>query len=155
MRESMVFLLLVLLAGCGIEPHNTIGPDNPVHNGSKENIKKPAAVDDSMGAKSEVFCKVQNIFDNNCIKCHSANGQSPSLVRGSAPSVLINQKGHHGQQIVKPGSSSDSELFKLISSTDPNHRMPKGAPPLAKEDIELIKTWIDAGASFTCSQRSS
>lgn len=153
MRAYPALLLIVVFAGCGIEPHNTIGSDNPVHNGDKE-IKKPVTTDDSSGTKSELFCKVQNIFDNNCIKCHSANGLSPSLVRGFDHSVLTNKKGHHGNNLVQPGAATESELFNLISSTDPDHRMPKNAPPLAKEDIELIKTWINTGASFTCSQRS-
>lgn len=150
MRVNPIVLLFVLYAGCGIEPHNTIGSDIPVQNGDKH-IKKPTATDDSNKAKSELFCKVQEVFDNSCIKCHSTNGQSPSLVRGFAH-ALINKKGHHGDQLIKAGVSSESELYKLITSADPNHRMPKNSPPLAKEDIELIRTWIDTGASFTCSQ---
>ncbi len=153
MRVNFAMLLFVAFAGCGIEPHNTIGSDSPVHNGDKE-VKKPATTDDSGSAKSDLFCQVQKIFDDNCIKCHSANGLSPSLARGFDQSVLINKKGHHGNQLVKPGEATKSELFHLITSTDPNHRMPKNGPPLKKEDIELIQTWINTGASFSCSQRS-
>ncbi len=152
MRVSLTILLFIFYAGCGIEPHNTIGPDLPIYNGDQDKPTKTSATDDSISSKTQIFCKVQKVFDDNCIKCHSEKGQLPSLVRGFAQSALIDKKGHHGNYLVKPNASNESGLFKLISSTDPNHRMPKNAPPLAKEDIQLIRTWIDTGASFTCSQ---
>lgn len=155
MRLSRTILLLMLFAGCGIEPHNTIGQDQPIHNGDHDKPKKPSVPDDSIGSKAQIFCKVQKVFDDNCIKCHSEKGQPPSLVRGFAQSALIDKKGHHGNYLVKPNASKESEIFNLITSTDPGHRMPKNAPPLKKEDIELIRTWIDTGASFTCSEGNS
>lgn len=152
MRVSPTIWFLIIYAGCGIEPHNTIGPDQPTHNGDQDKPKKPSSIDDSISSKTQIFCKVQKIFDDSCIKCHSEKGQQPLLLRGFAQSGLIDKKGHHGDYLVKPNASKESELFNLITSTDPNHRMPKNAPPLAREDIELIRTWIDTGASFTCSQ---
>lgn len=152
MRTILTMLVLGIYISCGLDPQYDIEKQTPKADGDdRHKSKKHPGLDDQI-QDSQIYCKVQRIFDNNCIKCHSEKGQQPSLVRGFAQSALIDKKGHHGNYLVKPNVSNESELFNLITSKDASHRMPKNAPPLAKEDIELIRTWIDTGASFTCSQ---
>jgi hypothetical protein len=52
-----------------------------------------------------------------------------------------------GRAIV-PGKSADSELYRLLTSTEQAERMPKKADALATRDIDLIRRWIDGGAAF-------
>lgn len=145
MRCLAGFLLALILVSCGPEQsskagENLVDKDKPVH-----------GTDDSHKLSKD-FCAVQKVFDTNCISCHSATGQKPPLVKNLNQSSLVNKMGHHGKFLVKPNSSSESDLFIRISSTDPHLMMPRGAAPLSSSDIQLIKSWIDAGASFDCKQ---
>src|SRR5206468_3590647 len=49
--------------------------------------------------------------------------------------------------VIRPGRSAESRVIKLITSTDPEKRMPLSAPPLPAEAIEILRRWIDSGAS--------
>lgn len=138
--------LLFILTACGPDQTGKNNPDiidknKPVTNGSDDSHKL-----------SQDFCGVQKIFDTNCIGCHSANGQKPPLVKNLSQTSLIDKMGHHGKALVKPYAASESDLFIRITSNDPHLKMPKGGEPLSSADIQLIKSWIDAGASLSCKQ---
>lgn len=47
---------------------------------------------------------------------------------------------------VKPGKPLDSELYEVITDTDPEDRMPKDMAPLNDRNIKLIYIWIAQGA---------
>jgi hypothetical protein len=52
---------------------------------------------------------------------------------------------------IEPGKSRSSLLFQFITTREDDevHMPPKGkAPPLKKEQIELIRKWIDGGATW-------
>ena len=51
--------------------------------------------------------------------------------------------------MVVAGRSSSSRLFTAITSEDPEERMPPKNDPLPKEQIALIKSWIDTGLRQT------
>ena len=54
--------------------------------------------------------------------------------------------GDSGAAIV-PGASAESLLFQRIASADEAERMPpvdSGVKPLTSDEIELVRTWIDA-----------
>lgn len=146
MRCLAELLLALVLVSCGPEQSNKSNPslidkDRTVNNSTDDSHKL-----------SKDFCAVQKVFDTNCISCHSATGQKPPLVKNLNQSSLVNKMGHHGKFLVKPNSSSESDLFIRITSKDPHLMMPRGAAPLSSADIQLIKSWIDAGASFDCKQ---
>jgi hypothetical protein len=60
---------------------------------------------------------------------------------------LIHKGGKDGP-VIKPGHSGESELFKRITSTNEDERMPPDSKPLSAEQSELLKRWIDAGAPY-------
>ncbi len=53
----------------------------------------------------------------------------------------------HGSPVIK-GNGSESLIIKKLSDNPPfGNRMPSGRPPLDESFIQLIKTWIDEGAT--------
>jgi hypothetical protein len=49
--------------------------------------------------------------------------------------------------VVVPGDSSTSLLFVKLEAAPPcGDRMPQGASPLTSAQLEMVRSWIDAGA---------
>ncbi|NNE36589.1 MAG: hypothetical protein HKN13_15250 [Rhodothermales bacterium] len=88
------------------------------------------------------------IFRSGCdgVGCHI--GFQASGVDLSTYTATVNSVGvQYGETIVKPGDGSNSALVdKLTSSPEFGQRMPIGTQ-LSATDIEIIRTWIDEGAS--------
>jgi hypothetical protein len=90
---------------------------------------------------------VKPILNKNCISCHGGvkkQGGFSLLFRDEALSV-----GESGRPGIVPGDASSSEMYRRITSTDPEERMPHDKDPLSKEDIGIIKKWINQGAEFS------
>lgn len=105
----------------------------------------PAAAPPAIASASLDFKQqIQPLLTARCVACHGAkNGQSGLRLDRK---TLAFQGGDSGPAIV-PGKSGESELFRRITSTDPKHRMPPGAP-LPPAEIARLKAWIDAGAAW-------
>ena len=82
------------------------------------------------------------IFKKHCLQCHGDSKQEAGL---NLASYLSIRKGGSGGEVVVAGRSSSSRLFKAITEEDPEARMPPKNDPLPKEQIALIKSWIDTG----------
>lgn len=99
----------------------------------------------------------QQIFTPYCASCHSPGGVGPMSLTDVAASyaALINADPTNstarnaGQKRVVPGDPTKSFILnKLTGNTlfgegDP---MPQNAPPLTAAQIQLIRSWIQAGA---------
>jgi len=92
---------------------------------------------------------IKPIFDNSCVKCHSGPKAKGKLHLDTLASAL--KGGEDGNEIV-PGKSADSTLVLNIAHLgEEEDFMP---PPdnkshirqLTKEQIGLIRAWIDQGA---------
>ena len=92
--------------------------------------------------------QAKSIFVNHCYECHKFD-----VAKGGIK-ILHHRLMLHVRQIIVPGNPEESELYKLITTEDPDHRMPpKDYNPLSKEDIATIRRWIEAGApAFTKSK---
>src|SRR5437870_2731791 len=90
---------------------------------------------------------VRPVLRKHCTVCHSAKNLNEVDVSGglALDSYQAVLKGST-RTVIKPGKSDESKLLKLVMSTDPDKRMPLGAMPLAAENIDLLRRWIDAGA---------
>jgi Planctomycete cytochrome C len=92
---------------------------------------------------------IKPIFDKSCIKCHDAQKPKAKLRLDSLEGVL---KGGEDGKMVVPGNSAGSVLVHNIAHAgDPDGYMPPpknkaNIPPLTKEQIGLIRAWIDQGA---------
>jgi len=88
--------------------------------------------------------QVLPIFISNCTEanCHNrANGNIPpqKVVLTSYDSIMLTGD-------VQPGRPDNSDVYEMITETDPSKRMPKGQPALPPEQIAIIRKWILQGA---------
>ncbi|MDO9554853.1 PSD1 and planctomycete cytochrome C domain-containing protein [Rhodonellum sp.] len=124
--------ILFLGSGCGVEKKNEI------HLFENEQL-------------SYNF-HIRPILSDKCFVCHGPDGNKREAglrldIPEEAYAALKESPGKHA---IIPNEPSRSEIFLRISSLDPNEMMP---PPesnlqLSKEDIEMIKKWIEQGAEY-------
>ncbi len=89
------------------------------------------------------------IFEKSCIKCHGSEKQKGKLRLDSLAAAL---KGGQDGKVIEPGNSAESMLVHNVAHIgDEDDFMPPPdnkdkIPPLTKEQIGLIRAWIDQGA---------
>jgi mono/diheme cytochrome c family protein len=92
---------------------------------------------------------IKPIFDKSCIKCHGAEKQKGKLRLDSLEAAL---KGGQDGKVIEPGKSADSMLVQNVAHIgDEDDYMPPPdnkdkIPPLTKDQIGLVRAWIDQGA---------
>ncbi|WP_411273476.1 DUF1553 domain-containing protein [Daejeonella sp.] len=90
--------------------------------------------------------QVKPILNKNCISCHGGVKQ-----RGGF-SVLFREealaKTESGKPAIIPGDPGASEMIRRLKEKDPEERMPYKHPPLSKDAIDLLSTWIKQGATW-------
>lgn len=95
------------------------------------------------GADKVDFAKsVQPILETRCIECHGEKKQKGDF--------RMDSKGELDKaKIVVAGKADESELIKRVSLPEGHDDiMPPKGDPLTKEQIELLKNWINEGAVF-------
>jgi len=98
-------------------------------------------------AKEVTYDKdIKPIFEKSCFKCHGAEKQKGKLRVDSLQAAL---KGGEDGKVIEPGNSAKSVLVHNVSRIgDEDDWMPptdKG-DPLTKQQVGLIRAWIDQGA---------
>src|ERR1700685_2614308 len=91
-------------------------------------------------AKVDFGRDVLPVLRQNCVPCHGPSQQNSGL-RLDRQGSGIHRRG------VVPGSSDNSCLYHRISGTAFGMQMPPTGP-LRREQINMIKTWIDQGADW-------
>jgi hypothetical protein len=90
------------------------------------------------------------ILSDNCFACHGPDEKQrmANLRLDEKESIFADRGGYH---VVVPGRSAESKLFQKISATDVAVRMPPvyANRTLTPAQIELIRRWIDEGASYS------
>ncbi len=80
------------------------------------------------------------IFSANCWKCHGMENRKAGLDLRTPPLVF---QGSDKEPVIVKGSAASSPLFQKISSG----AMPPGKLlKLSKEEVEVVRRWIDSGA---------
>src|SRR5439155_25936816 len=89
------------------------------------------------------------IFSDNCFKCHGPDEKArKAKLRFDTKDGAFRVK--DGTAVIVPGKSAESELYRRLTTGDPDDLMP---PPesnhkLTARQIELVKRWIDEGAPW-------
>ncbi len=92
---------------------------------------------------SENALQVRALLKNRCFSCHGSLSQKAGL---RLDSVEFMKKGGDSGAAIEPGKATESELVLRICNTDADLRMPPEGSPLTAPEIELIQSWINAGA---------
>ena len=100
------------------------------------------------------FDVIQQIFNNNCVYCHSPGADvdlSPAVSWGNLVGRPAPATEACGGTLVVPGDPSASYLYQKLSSDQPcsGLRMPRsefGSDPLPDCVLALVSNWIASGA---------
>jgi WD40 repeat protein len=91
---------------------------------------------------------VAPILAKHCTVCH--NDQSlddPETSGGLSLDTFANVVRPKNRSILQRGKSGQSALMQRLTTKDVKKRMPKDEPPLSTGEIEIVRRWIDTGAS--------
>jgi hypothetical protein len=84
------------------------------------------------------------VLSDKCFTCHGPDAEKREA------DLRLDEEASARESAIVPGNAAASELFRRITSSDPDLQMP---PPeskyeLARSDIEIIRRWIDSGATW-------
>ncbi len=90
------------------------------------------------------------IFVAKCNKCHGEEKQKGEL-RLDTYEFTMKGGEESGDKNIVPGKPGESETVKMVSSAEDEdgHMPPEGKEQLTKDEVALIKWWIQQGASNT------
>ncbi len=145
MAERLPRILRGLLLGLAL----TLGaglPTMPSAAGEDVSGSKSAT-----GSKKVAFTRdIRPILADKCFKCHG-----PDIKQRKGKLRLDNRRdatatAESGNAAIVPGELDESELYRRITATDPEERMPpaKTGKSLTTAEIALLKTWIEEGAEY-------
>ncbi|MDE0107062.1 MAG: PSD1 and planctomycete cytochrome C domain-containing protein [Bryobacterales bacterium] len=88
---------------------------------------------------------VQPILHTRCYACHGPSVQMNGLRLDRRDAA---RKGGHSGLAIVPNDSAGSALILRIASPDEGFRMPPVDPRLSREEVGILRAWIDQGASW-------
>ncbi len=96
--------------------------------------------------KIDFSSQVKPIINKHCISCHGGVKRSANfslLFRKEALDTV-----ESGKPAIIPFDAKHSEMIRRLTLTNPEERMPYKEEPLTKEEIDILKKWIDQGAEW-------
>ena len=92
---------------------------------------------------------IKGMFEKSCLKCHS--GEKPKSKYRIDTLANAIKGGESGEAAIIPGNSAKSPMAAYVSDLVEDMEMPPTEkrdkyPQLTKEQIGLIRAWIDQGA---------
>ena len=100
-----------------------------------------AAADDGI----DYVRQVRPLLAAHCFACHGADeGSRESGLRLDVEAGATAEL-ESGKRAIVPGSLADSELYRRVTSKDPDEVMPPkdSGHTLKPEEIEVLRAWID------------
>ncbi len=95
--------------------------------------------------KIDFDAQIKPIFQARCLNCHAKGKYKGGLSLETREATL---KGGESGPAVEVGKSAESLLVELVAGLDPDRRMPDKGDPLTKEEVGLIRAWVDQGAPW-------
>ena len=91
---------------------------------------------------------IKPIIEKSCLKCHSGEKPKGKFRVDTKENIL---KGADGEKVVEVGNSAKSEMIHVVADLVADEEMPPldkrdKYPQLTKEQIGLLRAWIDQGA---------
>jgi mono/diheme cytochrome c family protein len=114
----------------------------------------PTNADDRRGAQAlpaptnrivDFARDIQPIFEANCYACHGLKKQQSDFRLDQRAAAL--RGGSEGPAIVR-GKGAESPLIERVASYDPDIAMPPKGDRLTPEQVDLLRAWIDQGATW-------
>jgi hypothetical protein len=103
-------------------------------------------------SKPDFSTQVQPILARKCVMCHNEKLSQNGVRLDDGKAALA---GGYSGAIIVPGKSSESKLIQRVSSTKKGFLMPPAGAPLTPAEVEVLKSWIDSGADWPQTTRTS
>jgi cytochrome c5 len=132
---ATLFLTITTLQNC---KHEVPNPDN----NNPNNTVTPVTKSDKCNLDTVYFVNdILPIILSNCAisGCHDANTALDGVILDSYDNII-----KHGD--IEAGEPDKSDLYELITETDPKKIMPPPPNELTTEQINAIRIWISQGA---------
>jgi hypothetical protein len=112
--------------------------------------KPAAAVQPVAAARIDFNRDIRPIFSNHCYACHGPDSNKRKANFRLDRREDAFKELESGQFALVPGKLDQSHLWERITSDDEGERMPpkRSGKPLSKQQIELIRRWIEQGAEW-------
>ncbi len=119
--------LCIVIATCLISSVSVVRGAQPFVQESKQNV--------------DFDTQIKPLIAKYCLRCHGPENQEADFRVDDRDLVF---------DYIEPNDSENSEWFERISTEDEDLIMPPPdeGGPLAKEEIELFRAWIDKGADW-------
>ena len=150
---SLVFVISVIFViACGSDENG--GETDPNANENQSNQQNNGQDWDPE------FAEIAEIVQQTCAigGCHgeptndattlSFGGNVAEVSLGQIQAVFETHESSEGVPLVDPGNAEGSSLYFSLISDDPDVFMPQGLDPLPDAQIDLVESWIDAGANY-------
>lgn len=89
---------------------------------------------------------IRPLLTRHCLKCHGADEGAAGL--DLTQPTKASQPLPSGEVAIVPGAPDASELWRRITSEDPESRMPPEGPPLSEDERREVRAWLEAGAAW-------
>lgn len=110
--------------------------------GTAEDTTAPAVEPTSISFRRDVA----PILVEHCVACHSAKkAEGGYRIDNFAE---LSKPGDSGIETLGNPENGAGELLRRLVTEDESERMPAESPPLPAEQVEVIRQWLAAGASF-------
>ena len=85
---------------------------------------------------------IRPILAAKCFRCHGETVHKGELTLSTSEGI---RKGGESGEIIVAGKAAESRLYELVSTGE---MPPDGKNPLTAAEVELLRRWIDGGASL-------
>lgn len=123
----------------------TLGATQPVP-GAADAQGLPAPVSRGVDFDSEVA----PILRERCAACHGPSVQTSGLRLDQRDAAL---RGGFRGRVILPHDSAQSPLVHRVASGEQAFRMPPSGPRLTREQVAILRAWIDQGAPWSRTSR--
>ena len=95
--------------------------------------------------KIDFSTHIAPILKKSCVSCHTQGKHKGALSLETRADLL---EGGESGAVVVPGKSGESLLIKLVAGQDETRIMPEKGDRLTKQEIGLLRAWIDQGLQW-------
>jgi mono/diheme cytochrome c family protein len=88
---------------------------------------------------------IEPIFHERCYMCHGSSQAMNGLRLDQKDKALA---GGYSGAVIVAGDSAASKIIERVASAKEGFRMPPVGEPLTAAQVDALRAWIDAGASW-------